>query len=122
MNTCKCGQDLTTTHLCDLLPVPTVTGVPITLNGQPATLGFMSTEYAAGVIANLQASVAALTAERNRLREALDEGKRIIGNFEADAPGCTECDGERYKESNTGEITHRDNCPARPFLMRLASP
>ena len=41
-------------------------GTPILLNGQPATLGFMSTEYAAGVIANLQA-------ENTRLRSALDE-------------------------------------------------
>lgn len=48
-------------------------GVPITLNGQPATLGFMSTEYAAGVIANLQAENAKIRAALTVAREALDE-------------------------------------------------
>lgn len=50
------------------------------------------------------------------------EAARSIGNFEADAADCPECGVKRYDGSNSGEIVHRDNCPARPFLARLATP
>src|SRR5678810_532151 len=92
MSLCKCGQESTTTHSCDLMPVPTVTaghiaGLTVCPHGvHPLDANFCQ-ECAAAFDA-----VAALATARAELREAVDLlclGTKYVIEDRAVTPGVT---------------------------------